>query len=38
MSLFEETYSLLPLSHWLPRYQLSNPERFSHVQTLLKLF
>ena len=35
MSLFEETYSLLPLSHWLPRYQLSNPDRFLHVQTLI---
>lgn len=35
MSLFEEAYSLLPLSHWLPRYQLSNPDRFSQVRTLI---
>ncbi len=35
MSLFEETYSLLPLSHWLRRYQLSNPDRFSQVRTLI---
>ena len=35
MSLFEETYSLLPLSHWLPRYEASNPGRFKQVQTLV---
>ena len=31
MSLFEDTYSLRPLSHWLPRY----PEHFSQVRTLV---
>ena len=35
MSLFEETYSLRPLSHWLPRYQERNPGRFSQVKTLV---
>lgn len=35
MSLFEETYSLLPLSHWLPRYQSRNPGRFAQVRTLI---
>ncbi len=35
MSLFEETYSLLPLSHWLPRYESRNPGRFSQVKTLM---
>ena len=35
MSLFEEAYSLSPLSHWLPQYQTANPNRFSQVQTLI---
>ena len=35
MSLFEETYSLLPLSHWLPRYEAGNPGRFKQVRTLV---
>ena len=35
MGLFEETYSLLPLSHWLPRYQSGNPGRFIQVRTLV---
>ena len=35
MSLFEEAYSLRPLSHWLPRYQERNPGRFYQVRTLI---
>ena len=35
MSLFEETYSLLPLSHWLPRYQQTNPGRIHETQILI---
>ena len=35
MGLFEETYSLLPLSHWLPRFQSGNPGRFVQVRTLV---
>ena len=35
MGLFEETCSLLPLSHWLPRYQSGNPGRFVQVRTLV---
>ena len=35
MSLFEESYSLLPLSHWLPQYQARNPGRFSQVRELI---
>ncbi len=35
MSLFEEAYSLLPLSHWLPRYEARNPGRFKQVKTLV---
>ena len=35
MSLFEEDYSLLPLSHWLPRYEAENPGRFAQVRTLI---
>ena len=35
MSLFEEAYSLLPLSHWLPRYQASDPARFTEVSLLV---
>ena len=34
-SLFEETYSLLPLSFWLPKYQSENPERFAQARTLI---
>ena len=33
--LFEETYSLLPLSHWLPRYQFQNRGRFVQVRALI---
>lgn len=35
MSLFDEAYSLLPLSHWLPRYQESDPDRFTEVANLV---
>ena len=35
MSLFEEAYSLLPLSHWLPRYQDNDPARFAEVRELV---
>ncbi len=35
MNLFEETYSLLPLSHWLPQYQVEFPERFEEVKGLI---
>ena len=35
MSLFEETHSLRPLSHWLPRYEERNPERFAQAKTLV---
>lgn len=35
MSLFEETYSLLPLSRWLPMYESRNPGRFTQVRTLV---
>ena len=38
MSLFEETYSLRPLSHWLPRYQQTSPDRFQEAQTLINHF
>ena len=34
-SLFEETYSLIPLSHWLPRYEAANPGRFVQVRNLI---
>ena len=34
-SLFEETYSLRPLSNWLPRYQQTNPDRFHETQNLI---
>lgn len=34
-SLFEETYSLIPLSHWLPRYEAANPKRFVQVRDLI---
>ena len=35
MSLFEETHSLRPLSHWLPRYEERNPRRFKQVIALV---
>ena len=35
MSLFEETYSLVPLSHWLPRFESQNPGRFKQVRNLV---
>lgn len=35
MSLFEEAYSLLPLSHWLPRYEEASPDRFREVKALV---
>ena len=35
MSLFEDTYSLVPLSYWLPRYEIREPERFDEVRKLL---
>ena len=35
MNLFVETYPLLPLSHWLPQYQVEFPERFEEVKTLI---
>ena len=35
MSLFEETHSLRPLSHWLPRYEERNSGRFKQVRTLV---
>ena len=35
MSLFEETYSLLPLSHWLPRYAATDRGRFVQVRALV---
>ncbi|QBP77579.1 ATP-binding protein [Herbaspirillum huttiense] len=34
-SLFEDSYSLVPLNSWLPDYQHKNPGRFSQVVTLL---
>lgn len=34
-SLFEDSYTLVPLSSWLPDYQHKNPGRFSQVVTLL---
>ena len=35
-SLFEEKYSLVPLSHWLPRYEAAaDPERFVQVRDLI---
>ena len=34
-SLFEESYSLLPLSNWLPAFKDSNPGRYKQVITLL---
>ena len=35
-SLFEETYSLVPLNYWLPVLQSGNPGRYSQVITLLE--
>ena len=34
-SLFEDTYSLVPLSHWLPRYQAGNRGRFVQARSLV---
>lgn len=34
-SLFEDSYSLVPLNSWLPSYREKNPGRFSQVVTLL---
>ncbi len=34
-SLFEEAYSLIPFSAWLPRYKDANPGRYSQVLTLV---
>ena len=30
-----KTYSLIPLSHWLPRYEAANPGRFVQVRDLI---
>ena len=34
-SLFEDTYSLVPLSYWLPRYQEGNRGRFVQARSLV---
>ncbi len=34
-SLFEEQYSLMPLSHWLPRFQAANRGRFVQARSLV---
>lgn len=34
-SLFEEAYSLIPLSAWLPNMQANNPGRYKQVVTLI---
>lgn len=34
-SLFEDFYSLIPLSYWLPREKTNNPGRYKQVVTLL---
>ena len=34
-SLFEEDYSLLPLSAWLPQFQSDNPGRYTQVARLI---
>jgi AAA domain, putative AbiEii toxin, Type IV TA system len=34
-SLFEEAYSLIPLSGWLPGYKNSNPGRYRQVENLI---
>jgi predicted ATP-binding protein involved in virulence len=34
-SLFEESYSLFPLSAWLPRYKNENPGHYKQVVTLM---
>lgn len=36
LSLFDEAYSLVPLSLWLPRVQATNKGRFSQVMDLLR--
>lgn len=35
LSLFEESYSLIPLNSWLPDLQQRNPGRFKQVATLI---
>lgn len=35
MNLFEDTYSLVPLSYWLPRYQEGNRGRFVQARSLV---
>ncbi|MCI0421359.1 MAG: AAA family ATPase, partial [Acidobacteria bacterium] len=37
-SLFEDAYSLMPLSFWLPRLKESNPGRFTQVRNLIDRF
>ncbi|MCO6478012.1 MAG: AAA family ATPase [Phaeodactylibacter sp.] len=34
-SLFEESYSLIPLNAWLPHYETSNPGRYKQVINLI---
>jgi hypothetical protein len=34
-SLFQDSFSLLPLSNWLPRLEEGNPERFGEVSHLI---
>jgi energy-coupling factor transporter ATP-binding protein EcfA2 len=34
-SLFEDSFSLIPLASWLPRLQKENPGRFRQVRTLI---
>jgi predicted ATPase len=36
MSLFDEAYSLVPLSAWLPQVQATNNERYEQVRKLLR--
>ena len=35
MGLFEDGYSLIPLSHWLPRYEASGTVRFAEVKRII---
>jgi energy-coupling factor transporter ATP-binding protein EcfA2 len=37
-SLFEDSFSLIPLTYWLPKLQSTNPERFKQVADLLNAF
>jgi len=34
-SLFQESFSLIPLPHWLPQLKASNPGRYTQVEDLL---